>query len=292
MKCLSFVLAIMISSCVFSQENDMFDQSRRAATFLDDLEENPNVDTKTSLNDCDCGGLRPALAHVTTLVSVPLNDYFEKAWSIEDSLLSVLGNILFIERNKTVPMDELLSMYYKRQRTKSRHQDIAYYSSFLFKVYSQRTEDFDFKNIHFNSRSLHMTSIEQEIFLLQFVYSFQKVSFYFLSHKNPDFDAAMEVFDRFPSFDGKKYFDLSEFQFEDFIVVYNGRELSFLRSTLDIYFQTLLYHTLALKEVGRKDEARLLLQTSVLNKPEYYSYYFDPDALTEIVKTLSIALIE
>ena len=96
---------------------------------------------------------------------------------------------------------------------------------------------------------------------------------------------AYEYIKKFPKFNGRPYYEYTDFSFDDFemvIIKDNGKE-SYKGYYLNKYYETLLYHLVCLrKEEASDKEIEDLLLGSILRKRSLYSYTKYKDTLEEL----------
>lgn len=87
---------------------------------------------------------------------------------------------------------------------------------------------------------------------------------------------------RFPTFDGKPYFEFTAFDYEDFDWIGYEKVESYNSRHLDTYYATLIGHYRAEAEAGDKARADMIRKRSILNEPKYFRFSSNASLLQSI----------
>ena len=109
--------------------------------------------------------------------------------------------------------------------------------------------------------------------------------------KPPNYKKALQHINKYPKFNGQKYYQYLDFGFEDFemeIVKDNGIE-SYKYYYVNKYYQTLIYHMRCLNQKNKyKKERENLLLGSILKEENYYKYSKDKETLDGLFRTMKM----
>lgn len=89
----------------------------------------------------------------------------------------------------------------------------------------------------------------------------------------------LDFANRFPKFEGKKYYEFTDFNYPDFEWIGYEKRESYNKRHFETYYTTLFAHHKAETEDGSKAVADSLLSESILSKPEYFKFTSIADRL-------------
>ncbi len=92
----------------------------------------------------------------------------------------------------------------------------------------------------------------------------------------------LEFAHRFPTFEGKKYYTFTDFNYPDFEWIGYEKPESYNQRHFETYYTTLFAHHKAESENGDKRVADSLLRESILSKPEYFKFTSLDDLLKDL----------
>lgn len=92
----------------------------------------------------------------------------------------------------------------------------------------------------------------------------------------------LEFANRFPKFEGKKYYTFTDFSYPDFEWIGYEKRESYNQRHFETYYTTLYAHHKAETEIGEKRLADSLVRESILSKPEYFKFTSFADLLRRL----------
>jgi hypothetical protein len=163
------------------------------------------------------------------------------------------------------------------------------YYGMLFTAVGNKNQPFDFSKIDFKLKDYNFKDeTEKGIFFLRCMRDCNSVIWGYMNVvKPPNTQKAYDNIKKYPKFNGRPYYQYTDFYFTDFemnIVKDEGKQ-SYKSYYLDKYFETLLFHLICLnKEGGTEKEQNDLLLGSILKERNLYKYTKYKDTLEDIFK--------
>lgn len=163
------------------------------------------------------------------------------------------------------------------------------YYGMLFTAVGNKNQPFNFSKVDFKLKDYNFKDeTEKGIFVLRCMRDCNSVIWGYMNVVKPaNTQKAYENIKKYPSFNGRPYYQYTDFYFTDFdmtIVKDNGKQ-SYKSYYLDKYFETLLFHLICLgKEGGTEKEKNDLLLGSILKEKNLYKYTKYKDTLEDIFK--------
>jgi len=163
------------------------------------------------------------------------------------------------------------------------------YYGMLFTAVGNKNQPFDFLKIDFKLKDYKLRDDTEKgiLFLCCMDYCGKTIWGYMNVVKPPNTQKAYENIKKYPKFNGRPYYQYTDFYFTDFemnIVKDKGIQ-SYKSYYLNKYYETLLSHLICLnKEDGTDKEINDLLLGSILKERNLYKYTKYKDILEEIFK--------
>lgn len=176
-------------------------------------------------------------------------------------------------KTSNIPKNELVDTYY----------------SMLFSSVGNKIKPFNFSKIDFKLNSYNLINdTEKGIFFLQCMrYCGSEIWGYMNIVKPPNTKKAFDYINKFPKFNGLKYFQFTDLNFPDFEMLIEedkGKE-SYKSYYIDKYYDLLLYHLICLKKEGASEkDINDLLLGSLLEDRVFYKYTKNKEVLEGIFK--------
>jgi hypothetical protein len=163
------------------------------------------------------------------------------------------------------------------------------YYGMLFAAVGNKNQPFDFSKVDFKLKDYNFKDeTEKGIFFLRCMRDCNSVIWGYMNVvKPPNTQKAYENIKKYPQFNGRPYYQYTDFYFTDFemnIVKDKGKQ-SYKNYYLDKYYETLLFHLICLNNENRTDkEKNDLLLGSILKDKNLYKYTKYKDTLEGIFK--------
>jgi hypothetical protein len=176
-------------------------------------------------------------------------------------------------RNMNIPKSEMVDAYY----------------NMLFASVGNKIQPFDLSKIDFKLKDYSFTNdTEKGIFFLRCMeFCGSEIWGYMNIVKPANTKTALEYINKFPKFNGLKYYQFTDLNFPDFEMVIQkdkGKE-SYKGYYIDKYYDLLLSHLICLNKEGASDKSTNdLLLGSILKDREFYKYTKNKKALEDIFK--------
>lgn len=139
-------------------------------------------------------------------------------------------------------------------------------------------------NFDLNSYQLKSTT-EKAIFFFNIIKPMIQ-RFQVLAHvKNPEQLIKFAV--KLPEFNGKQYYEYTNFDYEDFEWKDYDGSTTYNSAHMLQFYGYLMAHFMALAETNKIEDAKKLYAGSILNKPEYFKFSGEEEALKEIHSKIS-----
>jgi hypothetical protein len=175
--------------------------------------------------------------------------------------------------SESIPTYELIDNYY----------------GMLFTAVGNKNQPFDFSRIDFKLKDYNFNDdTEKGIFFLRCMRDCNSVIWGYMNVvKPPNTQKAYDNIKKYPRFNGRPYYQYTDFYFTDFemkIVQDEGKQ-SYKSYYLNKYYETLLFHLICLnKEGGTEKEKSDLLLGSILKERNLYKFTKYKDTLEDIFK--------
>ncbi len=171
----------------------------------------------------------------------------------------------------------------------SNYELIDNYYGMLFTAIGNKNQPFDFTKVDFLLKNYNLKDeTEKGIFFLRCMdYCGKTIWGYINVVKPANTQKALENIEKFPRFNGRPYYQYTDFYFPDFEmkIVENEGLMSYKGYYLDKYYETLLYNLLCLNNEGRTEkEVNDLLLGSILKDRSLYKYSKNKKVLESIFK--------
>ena len=162
----------------------------------------------------------------------------------------------------------------------------CYYGMLIIAV-GNKNQPFDLSKINFKLNDYNLKDdTEKGIFFLRVMRLCGTTIWGYINVAKPmNTKKAYEYIQKFPKFNGRPYYQYSDFYFPDFeMIISKDKGIQSYKSYyLDKYFETLLTHLLCLnKENGSEKEKNDLLLGSILKNENLYKYTEYKDVLEDI----------
>ncbi len=179
--------------------------------------------------------------------------------------------------SQEIPTYELLDNYYEM----------------LFTAVGNKNQPFNLSKINFNMKEYRLKDdTEKGIMFLRCVdYCGKTIWGYMNIVKPPNTKEAYKYIKKFPKFNGRAYFQYTDFYFPDFemTIIKDKGVQSYKSYYLNLFYGTLLSHLICLKnEGGSEDEKNDLLLGSILREQNLYKYTKYKKTLEEIFKVQKV----
>jgi len=163
------------------------------------------------------------------------------------------------------------------------------YYGMLFTAVGNKNQPFDFSRIDFKLKDYNFKDdTEKGIFFLRCMRDCNSVIWGYMNVvKPPNTQKAYNNIKKYPRFNGRPYYQYTDFYFTDFEmkIVQDEGEQSYKSYYLDKYYETLLFHLICLnKEGGTEKEKNDLLLGSILKERNLYKFTKYKDTLEDIFK--------
>ncbi len=198
-------------------------------------------------------------------------------WNIREENPKNNEELILELRNKNVPRYELIDSYY----------------SMLFSSVGNKNQPFDLSEVDFRIDNYKLNDdTERGIFFLKTMqFCGTTIWGYMNVVKPPNYKKALQYINKYPKFNGQKYYQYLDFGFEDFemeIVKDKGIK-SYKYYHINKYYQTLLYHMMCLNQKKKyKKERENLLLGSILKEKNYYKYSKNKETLESFFRTMKV----
>lgn len=174
---------------------------------------------------------------------------------------------------KEIPIYELVDNYY----------------NMLFTAVGNKNQPFDLSNVDINLRGYNLKDeTEKGIVFLQGMRFCGSIIWGYMNVVKPaNTEKAYDYIKKFPQFNGRPYYQFTDFYFSDFqmnIVKDNGFQ-SYKTYYIDKYYEVLLSHLICIsKEGGAEKEKNDLLLGSILKEKNLYKYTRYKETLESLFK--------
>lgn len=173
----------------------------------------------------------------------------------------------------------------------SRNELVDAYYDLLFTGVGNKNQPFNFKTVNFELNNYNLSNdTEKGIFFLQCMNLCGTSIWGYINIAKPtNYEKAYNFIEKFPKFNGLKYFEYNDLNFPDFEMIINsekGKE-SYKAYYLNKYYETLLYHLICLKNgYGTDKDKERLLVASILKDKNLYKYSENKDILEGLFQTI------
>lgn len=198
-------------------------------------------------------------------------------WNIREENPKNNEELILELRNKNILRYELIDSYY----------------SMLFSSIGNKNQPFDLSELDFRIDNYKLNDdTEKGIFFLKTMqFCGTTIWGYMNVVKPPNYKKTLQYINKYPKFNGQKYYQYLDFGFEDFemeIVKDKGIE-SYKFYHINKYYQTLLYHMMCLNQKKKyKKERENLLLGSILKEKNYYKYSKNKETLESYFRTMKM----
>jgi hypothetical protein len=185
------------------------------------------------------------------------------------------------DNNKLV--DSLIAANIPRNEMVDRY----YYT--LFTAVGNKNKPFDYSKVDFKLKDYKLANeTESGIFFLECMSGCgSEIWGYMNIVRPPNTSKAYDLIKKYPKFNGLKYFQFTDLNFPDFIMVIDEKKgpESYKSYYIDKYYDILLSHLLCLNKEGAKEkDVNELLLGSVLKDETLYKYTKNKELLEKIFK--------
>lgn len=186
---------------------------------------------------------------------------------------------------------ELLNEW--RVKNIQRYELVENYYSMVFSGIGNKNQPFDLSSEDFVIENYNLKDeTEKGIFFLTAMnLCYYQIWGYMNVVKPPNYKKALSSIEKYPKFNGQKYYKYKYFGFPDFemqIEKDKGKE-SYKNYFINRFYKTLIYHHQCLnqKRRTRKDAENLAL-SSILKEKNYYEYSKNQDYLNGLFRTMKM----
>lgn len=168
---------------------------------------------------------------------------------------------------------------------------VSCYYGMLFSSIGNKNKPFDLSEISFSLEDYNLSNdTEKGIFFLKSMRTFGTMIWGYINvPKPPNYKKALNYINKYPKYNGIKYYRFSDLNFKDFKLTTDKRKPkeSFKKYYINKYIETLMYHSLCLsqKRKYRKEKDNLLLE-SILKNDSYWQYTKYKPTLEKIFKKI------
>jgi hypothetical protein len=164
-----------------------------------------------------------------------------------------------------------------RSENTNYHELVSCYYGMLFSAIGNKNKPFDLSEVNLNLRDYNLSDdTEKGIFFLTSMRTFGTMIWGYINvPKPPNYKKALNYINKYPKYNGIKYYRFTDLNFKDFKLTTDKRKPkeSYKNYYINKYIETLMYHSLCLSEKKkyRKEKDNLLLE-SILRNESYWKY--------------------
>jgi len=156
------------------------------------------------------------------------------------------------------------------------HLLVDQYYQTLFTSVGNKNKPFDMSKVNFHMNELGLsTDLQKALFYLRCMDMCGTQIFGFMNIvKPPNTEKALSYIQKFPQFDGLKYYEYSHLQFDDFqMEIFNDKGLqSYKDHFINGLFKTLLNHAICLKSEKEQEDVQDFLMSSELKNDTLWKH--------------------
>lgn len=166
---------------------------------------------------------------------------------------------------------------------------VSCYYGMVFSAIGNKNKPFDLSDTNFSLNNYNLTNdTEKGIFFLKSMRTFGTMIWGYINvPKPPNYKKALSYINKYPKYNGIKYYRFTDLNFKDFKLTTDKRKPkeSFKKYYINKYVETLMYHSLCLsqKKKYRKEKDNLLLE-SILRNDSYWQYTEYKPTLEKVFK--------
>lgn len=189
--------------------------------------------------------------------------------------------------------DNVELLKYWREINIPRYELVENYYSMAFVGIGNKNQPFNLSSKDFIIDNYNLADeTEKGIFFLSAMnLCYTEIWGYMNVVKPPNYKKAKSSIDKYPKFNGQKYFEYSSFGFPDFKmqIEKDKEKVSFKDYFINRFYNTLIYHHRCLKKKRRtRKEAENLALSSILKSRNYYDYAKNKDYLNGLFRTMKM----
>ena len=168
---------------------------------------------------------------------------------------------------------------------------VSCYYGMVFSAIGNKNKPFNLSDTNFLLKDYNLPNdTEKGIFFLQSMRTFGTMIWGYINvPKPPNYKKALGYINKYPKYNGLKYYRFSDLNFKDFKLTIDKRrpKESFKKYYINKYIETLLNHSLCLsqKKKYRKEKDDLLLE-SILRNDSYWQYTAYKATLEKVFKKI------
>lgn len=169
----------------------------------------------------------------------------------------------------------------------NKYELLSCYYDMMFMSVGNKNRPFDMSKVNFDLSELGLEDdTEKGIFFLKSMESFGAYIWGYMNiPKPPDYKAALDIIDKYPTYNEQPYYQFAELNFGDFDLVIDKKKPkeSFKKYHINKFLNTLLYHSMCLGEKKKgKEEQQKVMPGSIMHNESYYKYSDTPEIFQSI----------
>ena len=173
----------------------------------------------------------------------------------------------------------------------NKYELLSCYYEMIFMSVGNKNRPFDFSKVNFDLSKLGFEDdTEKGVFFLISMQAFGTFIWGYMNiPKPPNYKAALDIIDKYPTYNDQPYYQFSELNFKDFDLTIDKREpkKGFKKYYINKYLNTLLYHSACLgqKKKGKEEQQKVMLG-SIMSNESYYKYSETPELFRSIFQKI------
>ena len=254
----------------------------------------PTNSTKDRLAAIDITGLKPSAEFIGESIKSNNNIITDK-YLVKPDLATL--KYIFIIRNinwnlfESDPVDNYALIDSLTKTDLNKYELLSCYYDMMFMSVGNKNRPFDMSKVNFDMSKLGFEDeTEKGIFFLKSIEAFGTFIWGYMNiPKPPNYKAAMDIIDKYPTYNEQPYYQFSELSFKDFDIVIekDKPKQSFKKYHINKFLNTLLHHSICLGEKKKgKDEQQKIMLGSIMSNEFYYKYSDTPEIFRSIFQKI------
>lgn len=293
-KTIIFLLAILFSQSILSQnteyEKGLVDLAKTYKNFH--FRGDPPKNVYEEMNSIPSKELSKAKKFISEVVTsnnkLLTKEFLSKPDTLTLKSLYIIRGINW-NMHDAEAEDNFVIIDSLRNEKTNYYELVSCYYGMLFSAIGNKNKPFDLSDINFSLKDYNFSNdTEKGIFFLQSMRTFGTLIWGYINvPKPPNYKKALSYINKYPKYNGLKYYRFSDLNFKDFKLTTDKRKpkTSFKKYYVHKYIETLMHHSLCLsqKRKYRKEKENLLLE-SILRNESYWRYTEYKSTLEKIFK--------
>ena len=293
-KTIILILIISFSQNILGQHSDYEKGLVKLAKIYKNFHfrSDPPTNTYEEINSISSKELLKAKRFISEIVTsnnkLTTTEFLKKADTLTLKNLYIIRGINWNLHEAEAEDNFVIIDSLKNEKT-NYYELVSCYYGMLFSAVGNKNKPFDLSDVNFTLKDYNLDNdTEKGIFFLKSMRIFGTMIWGYINvPKPPNLKKALSYIDKYPKYNGLKYYRYSDLNFKDFKITTDKRnpKESFKKYYINRYIETLLYHSYCLsrKKKYKKEKNNLLLE-SILRNDSYWIYTEYKTTLEKIFK--------